>query len=291
VDVKPADADRILLSILIPTYKRPQLLVQALESVAAQTRPADEVIVIDNDGAKSAANTVEMFNERLPNLKYLPSSAKNGAAYSMNVGAQAATGSWLVYLDDDDYWDREYLASVEDVISEGGSDCVITWIAYDIDGVISGGKRMPRSITIEELIKNGNPGFIGSNIAIEKSLYDRLEGLDESMPSSPDLDFLIRIVESGATYRVIEKELTFLHQHSGPRLTDQSTGYRAIGAAKLLEKHGHKVSWTARRRMNGRMHAGAFAASNNPISRWRHAVMATLNGNRSVAKKLLKRPW
>jgi hypothetical protein len=143
---------------------------------------------------------------------------------------------------------------------------VVTWVGYDYDGTLIGGKKMPRTITVEEIMRGGNPGFVGTNIAIEKSLYVRLDGLDESMPSSPDIDFLIRLVEAGATYHVIESELAFQRQHSGPRLIDQSSGYRAIGAAKLLKKHGHKVSWIARRKIRGRMHTSAFIAAHTPIN-------------------------
>jgi glycosyltransferase involved in cell wall biosynthesis len=284
-------ADSALLSILIPTYKRPELLGIALESVVAQTRHADEVIVVDNDPAESASDTVKSFHGRVPNLKYIPSSTKQGASYSMNIAAQAATGEWLVYLDDDDYWDSKYLAAVEQAIDLSVSECIITWIAYDFDGVVSGGKKMPRDITIEKILRDGNPGFVGSSIAIKKSLYEHLDGFDESMPSSQDIDFLIRMIESEAKYHVIEEELTFLRNHSGTRLTDLASGHRATGTGILLAKHGHKVSRATRRRINGRMHANASAATGNPISRWRHAILATLYGNRSVTRAILKRPW
>jgi glycosyltransferase involved in cell wall biosynthesis len=284
-------ADSKLLSVLIPTYKRPDFLALALDSVAAQTRRADEVIVVDNDEAKSAAETVEAYRGSIPNLNYVPESAQAGASFAMNVAGHTATGDWLVFLDDDDYWAPEYLATVHSVISNGEVDFTVTWIAYDYDGVIRGGKKMPRNITIEQILRAGNPGFVGTNIAIEKSLYERLGGLDESMPSSSDVDFLIRMIESGAKYDVIEAELTFLRQHTGPRLTDLSAGYRAVGAAKLLEKHGHKISWSTRRILRGRMHANAFAVAQIPMSRWRHAIMAAVNGNRSNAKEFLKRPW
>ena len=279
------------LSVLIPTYKRPDFLALALDTVAAQTRQADEVIVVDNDETMSAIKTVETYHDSIRNLKYVPESAQAGAAYAMNVAARAATGDWLVFLDDDDYWDPEYLAAVERAVDSGISDCIVTWTAYDYDGVIRGGKKMPRSMTIEQIFRSGNPGFVGTNIAFEKSLYERLEGQDETMPSSPDIDLLVRLVESGATYHVIEHELTFQRQHAGPRLTDLSAGYRAVGTAKLLEKHGHKVSWATRRILRGRMHANAFAVPQSPISRWHHAIMAAVNGNRSNTKDFLKRPW
>jgi glycosyltransferase involved in cell wall biosynthesis len=291
MDDNLADADQILLSILIPTYKRPELLAHALRSVAAQTRQANEVIVVDNDEEKSAVDTVKSFNQSIPKLKYIQASTRKGGAFSMNVAARAASGDWLVYLDDDDYWNREYLATVEQTIKSGGSNCIVTWIGYDFDGIIRGGKKMPRNITVDQIIRDGNPGFVDSNMAIERSLYESLEGLDESMPSSPDIDFLIRIIESGAIYSVIEEELTFLRQHSAARLTDIDSGNRAKGAAKLLEKHGHKVSWTARRKLKGRLHAGEFATTNSTASRWRHAIMSALNGDRSVTREFLRRPW
>jgi len=291
MDNHSTDSSPNLLSILIPTYKRPELLALTLESVAAQTRPADEVIVVDNDKAKSASDTVKAFSHDIPNLQYIPASAKQGKCYALNIAGHAAKGNWLVFLDDDDYWDREYLETFDQAINKSGCNCIISWVAWDFDGIINGGKKMPSEITLEQIMWHGNPGFVGSNNAFEKSLFERLGGLDESMQSSEDIDLLIRIIESGAKYHVVEDFLSFQRQHSGPRLTDLSTGFRTAGAAKLLQKHGHKVSWKARRKMRGRLHASAYVTVQSPFSRWYHAVLATLNGNRSVTRDLLKHPW
>lgn len=283
-------ADSIHLSILIPTYKRPELLSKALESVAAQTRQADEVIVVDNDEAKTALGTIEKLNSKIVNLNYKPDSSRQGAAFAMNVAGNEASGNWLVYLDDDDYWHPEYLVTLEQAIEHSAANCIITWLAYDFDGSIIGGKKMPRQITIEKIIRDGNPGFVGTNFAVQKSLFQNLGGVDESTPTG-DIDLLIRIIESGATYHVIESELTYQRQHSGARLTDLAAGHLAMGRAMLLKRHGHKVSWSARRKMRGRMHAAAFWSTHNPISKWRHSMLAVLNGDRSTTREFLKRPW
>ena len=59
------------LSVAMPTYSRPALLLQALESVLAQTRPADEIIVSDNASPDDTAERVLALAQRHPQLRLL----------------------------------------------------------------------------------------------------------------------------------------------------------------------------------------------------------------------------
>lgn len=90
----------IPISVVIPVYGRPDLLSEALESVASQTRSPAEVIVVD-DGSEEAAEIAEVanrFGARLIRQQNAgPSSARN-------VGLAAARNEWVAFLDGDDMW-------------------------------------------------------------------------------------------------------------------------------------------------------------------------------------------
>lgn len=85
-----------LLSIIIPTYNRPHLLPRAVESALAQTIEDFEVIVVD-DASPEAVNLPEH-----PRLKVIRQPENRGGSAARNVGAKAARGQWITYLDDDD---------------------------------------------------------------------------------------------------------------------------------------------------------------------------------------------
>ncbi|MCC6627345.1 MAG: glycosyltransferase [Chloroflexi bacterium] len=90
------------LSVVVPTYDRPDMLAMVLEGLAAQTWPRDrlEIIVIDDGGALPAAPVVEAVAARgLPVTSERQANA--GPAAARNRGIRRATGQVVVFLDDD----------------------------------------------------------------------------------------------------------------------------------------------------------------------------------------------
>jgi len=94
------------VSAIIPTYNRAPLLGRALDSVYAQTRPPDEIIVVD-DG--SSDSTRRMIADHFPQVHYLHQ-RNAGVSAARNYGIQAASGDWLAFLDSDDVWLPDKLA-------------------------------------------------------------------------------------------------------------------------------------------------------------------------------------
>ena len=91
-----------LVSVIIPTHRRPELCLRAVKSVFAQTHKSIEVIVV-NDGADSA--TTELLRgEADPRLQVIELSPAHGQNAARNAGVNRATGKWVAFLDDDDEW-------------------------------------------------------------------------------------------------------------------------------------------------------------------------------------------
>ncbi|MGC1393766.1 MAG: glycosyltransferase family 2 protein, partial [Coleofasciculaceae cyanobacterium] len=85
-----------LLSIIIPTHNRPQLLVHAVNSALEQTINDLEVIVVDD------ASTEPVNLPDHPRLRVIRLTKSHGGAGARNVGTKEANGRWIMYLDDDD---------------------------------------------------------------------------------------------------------------------------------------------------------------------------------------------
>jgi GT2 family glycosyltransferase len=88
------------VSILIRTVDRGAWLAQALQSVANQTWPAIEVIVVE-DGPPRSAEVVDRFRDRLA-IDYVATGERVGRARAGNLALARARGEWLNFLDDDD---------------------------------------------------------------------------------------------------------------------------------------------------------------------------------------------
>jgi glycosyltransferase involved in cell wall biosynthesis len=116
------DRERPLVSVIIPTHNRPDLLRQALESVRAQTFRDFEIIVVSsNEGAEARARTLETcsaFEGRFFTCDH------GHVASAGNVGLDAARGVWVAFLDDDDLWFPDKIARQLAAAEMFGADMV-----------------------------------------------------------------------------------------------------------------------------------------------------------------------
>ncbi len=123
-----------LVSVVIPTTRRHDLVLRALRSVLAQTYAALEIIVVI-DGP-NPATTLALAGCADPRLRVLHTADCYGAGAARNLAALSARGTWLAFLDDDDEWlpdkielqlaaaaGREVLVSCRSrVVTPGGTD-------------------------------------------------------------------------------------------------------------------------------------------------------------------------
>jgi len=97
---------RPLVSVIIPTYNRDELLRRAMESVLNQTFDDFELIVVDGAKSDETKGLVKSFGDK--RLRYVPQKGK-GIANARNIGIKKARGEFIAFLDDDDIWKPEKL--------------------------------------------------------------------------------------------------------------------------------------------------------------------------------------
>jgi glycosyltransferase involved in cell wall biosynthesis len=90
----------MVISVIIPAYNAAPYLERAIHSVLVQTRPADEIIIVD-DG--STDNTIEIAGRFDAKVKLI-CQANAGVSAARNAGIRAAKGDWIAFLDADDEW-------------------------------------------------------------------------------------------------------------------------------------------------------------------------------------------
>ncbi len=94
--------NRLLVSIIIPTYNRAPLLKKAIASALAQEREGDlfdlEIIIVDDCSSEDMSHIAAAFS----GVHYIRLSENRGAAGARNVGIKRATGKYVALLDDDD---------------------------------------------------------------------------------------------------------------------------------------------------------------------------------------------
>lgn len=118
-----------MISVIIPSRNRAELLAYALESLTKQTLSNDEfeVLVIDNGSTDDTATTVQQFSEKLPNLRYFYE-PEPGLHSGRHLGMLKSQGAILVFADDDIEAFPTWLASIQgaflesDVAMVGGNN-------------------------------------------------------------------------------------------------------------------------------------------------------------------------
>jgi len=117
----------IEISVVIPTYNRPDLLARATASCLVQHGMVApyEIIVVDNNPDGSAQAGVEAMASRsaVP-IRYV-GEPRSGISHARNAGVAAASGRYIAFLDDDEEADPGWLAAHFDAIRRFGADLVI----------------------------------------------------------------------------------------------------------------------------------------------------------------------
>lgn len=240
------------LSVVITTYKRDDYLEQCLHSLAEQTRPLHEIVVVDDGGSGSAKDVVARFDARF-RYAWQPN---GGVQKARNHGVRMATGEWLAFLDDDDLWTPHRHEHLAEVIATGEAD------------IISGdfvkfkqGQMAPTSV-YEEIRRlsprfwdgiERSPGrnytvvgrfpltrlapvypFWPSTLAVERGFLARINGWNERVRGilGEDIEFAFRALKHGR-FAVLWPVTLKYRTHPGNRVGD--TLNTALGRAKIWE--------------------------------------------------------
>jgi glycosyltransferase involved in cell wall biosynthesis len=116
---KPGTIDGPKVSVIVPTYNRPQYLAEALASAVRQSYSNLQIIVV-NDGGCDVSDVVKGFSDN--RIKFIDRKENRGKAHSLNEAISAAEGKYIAYLDDDDIYYPNHIVSLVDALEKGG-DC------------------------------------------------------------------------------------------------------------------------------------------------------------------------
>ena len=184
------------LAVVVRTRNRPALLVQALESLRAQTSRPVEVVVV-NDGGASVCPLVEPFRDSFEiSLKELPESRGRSAA--ANLGVESSKQDLVAFLDDDDLCFPDHFERLVSAHRSGPepvvySDAVTVVYRRDGEEWKPGVRTLQYSLDFDRdylLLANYIPLH---TLVLPRALYRKLGGFDEVLDYSEDWDFLIRL--------------------------------------------------------------------------------------------------
>jgi glycosyltransferase involved in cell wall biosynthesis len=189
-------AERV--SVIIPAYNVTPYIAETLNSVFAQTKPAFEVIVV-NDGSPDTAALEEVLQPFRDRIVYLKQENR-GLSGARNTGIRAATGDLIALLDGDDLWMPRYLeAQTQFLRSHPEYDLVYCNARFFGDSAYEGRRFMEVCPSRGEVTP---AAIISRKCCVFVSVTARAEalrelGFDESLRSCEDFDCWLRLASSG----------------------------------------------------------------------------------------------
>jgi glycosyltransferase involved in cell wall biosynthesis len=145
---------RLTVSVLIPNYNHAMLLPRQLESVCAQTRPADEVLVLDDGSTDHSVQVIRGFAARHPQVRLLLNDRNRGLLYSINRLLREARGDCLVSAAADDMLLPGFLEKSLGALERhpDAGICVSEFVVIETDGrVVNYSREMPASFGLHGL--------------------------------------------------------------------------------------------------------------------------------------------
>ena len=104
-------AENSRVTAIIPTFRSEKFILRALESILAQTHQVDEIIVVDDASDDSTVATVQQFASQHKHIRIITNAKNQGPGRSRNTAWSAATTEYIAFLDADDSWHPNKIAT------------------------------------------------------------------------------------------------------------------------------------------------------------------------------------
>jgi glycosyltransferase involved in cell wall biosynthesis len=236
------------VSVVIPTYNRAREVSAAIDSALAQTRPALEVIVVDDGSTDETMEVLARYGETIRVVRQ----ANQGVSAARNAGIAAARGDLLAFLDSDDAWLPQSL-ELRAARIEADPELGLVHCGVDFEGSGIRLDGMEGSVALEILRLDRSVIIAhGSGVMVPRRVAEEVGGFDVRMRVSEDWDFCYRVA---ARYRIgFVSEVLVLHaRHASGLQNDIANMERGMLLALNKAFSDHAVL-PLRRHSYGRLH-------------------------------------
>ncbi|MCK4918258.1 MAG: glycosyltransferase family 2 protein [Candidatus Pacebacteria bacterium] len=236
-----------IISIIIPTYNRPELLRRAIKSVLNQTFQRFEIIVVD-DGLVERANKIIKEIDDL-RVVYIQHKENRGASAARNTGNEKARGEFVTFLDDDDEFYPEKLKKQLEIMKKFGKQIDYTFCLADIYSQQTGDFSYTQKYDLEEGTGSFFEEALSMNMAVATpSIFCKREKaleigvFDVTFPNAEDRDFFIRLSKNSKGFFLNQSLVKVNFSDSEKVRLSGNLEFRIKGREKLLEKYNYDLT-------------------------------------------------
>jgi Glycosyl transferase family 2 len=194
------------VSVVIPCFNAAATVEETVASVSAQTMQDFEILAVDNNSTDNTLDALERISKREPRLRIIKQSVQ-GPSAARNAGIMAARGQIVAFLDADDLWDEDYLASH---LASFADDDV--GVSYARVRLIDQGGAPTGQVTRRLLSEPSASDFLRSNpctalIVVRRNVFEAVGLYDQDLRSVEDQEWLFRAAIHGVRFKGIGRTL------------------------------------------------------------------------------------
>lgn len=214
-------------------YNRIDLLRRAVRSVLRQTFSEFELLIVDDGSTDDLAGAIESFED--PRVVLIRHEVNRGVAAARNTGIRNARGKYVAFLDSDDVWLPQKLQRQLQFMETAGSDIRLSCTAYKLidryDRTVES-RHSPARITQKQMAF-GCRLSPGSTMIAERSLFETVGPMDETLIRLEDWDWLLRSM-AFSSVAVLDDVLSFIYTR-----TDVWPSYDSVKASTEILRNKH----------------------------------------------------
>lgn len=265
------------VSVVIPCFNHARFVAEAIASALGQTRPAAEVIVVDDGSTDETGAALAPHAGRVRVVRQ----DNRGVSAARNAGAARATGDLLAFLDADDAWLPEKLAAQAEMFAASPALGLVHCGVEEIDAA---GRPLRTRVdglhghVAEEMLLFRRAVVLGggSGAVVPRALFEQVGGFDETLGTSADWDLHHRIARRAAV-GFVPRVLLRYRVHGGNMHADVARTAREMQAAYAKAFAEDERLRPLRRRAYAALHtmlAGSFQAQGHTLPAVRHGLRA-----------------
>jgi glycosyltransferase involved in cell wall biosynthesis len=225
-----------LVSIIIPTYNRTNLLKRAIQSVLNQTYQYFEIIVVDDGSQEDVQQVLEYFRD--DRIKYTRHEENRGLSAARNTGIRLSKGEYVSFLDSDDELLPDKLERQVKRSQELPNECAVIYSGFYYVSEKDKGKIVIK--IVPKFRGDVSSRLLGSNITavhtpiIKKKYLEKAGFFDEALSSYEDWDMWIRLSKH-CWFDFVPDPLVKCYIHGDQMSTDLPVQIKA--RERILEKY------------------------------------------------------
>jgi glycosyltransferase involved in cell wall biosynthesis len=182
------------VSVIIPVRDGERYLGEAIDSVLAQTRMPDEVMVVDDGSVDATPHVIASYGTRIRSVRIRPS----GLATALNRGIAATSAEYVAFLDSDDVWDADKLATQLAVFErEEDAEAVFGLVQQFLSE-----EANPSLVQQVEIPSAPQPGLFKTAMLLKRTALDRVGPFEEDLDTSDFMDWYARALDCGLVIRM-----------------------------------------------------------------------------------------